>query len=182
VEAAVCTESSPLGNDFLSGVAVQWEASTSAVEALGVRRVVIRTGLVLDPFDGILQRLVLPFKLFCGGPLGSGHQVVSWIHIRDLVQAIRLLLENQDASGVYNLCSPGPVTNAEFGKEIARALRRPYWLPAPAFALRLVLGEMSTLILDGQRVQPARLLAEGYLFAYGGLRAALANLFHGSAE
>jgi uncharacterized protein (TIGR01777 family) len=182
VEAAVCTENSPLGSDFLARTAVKWEESSLAVEALGVRRIVIRTGLVLDPHDGILRRFMLPFQLFCGGPMGSGHQVVSWIHIRDLVQAMRFLLENPDAHGVYNLCAPGPVTNAEFGKEIARALRRPYWLPAPAFALRMALGEMSTLVLDGQRALPNRLLAEGYAFTYSGLRIALDNLFHGSSK
>jgi uncharacterized protein (TIGR01777 family) len=179
-ENIVFNEDSTAGKDFLAGVAKQWEASTQAVEAFGVRRIVIRTGVVLDARAGILGRFVLPFKLFCGGPMGSGRQMISWIHIQDQAQAMRFLLE-KDVCGVFNLCAPQAVSNAEFGKEIAHALDRPYWLPAPGFALRLALGELSTLVLDGQQVVPARLRQAGYSFVYPQLAAALADLLHRNA-
>jgi uncharacterized protein (TIGR01777 family) len=180
-EEGVCDEGTPPGKDFLSGVAVRWEESTREVEEWGVRRVVARTGLVLHPREGILPRFALPFRLYCGGPMGSGRQGVSWIHIHDMARAVCFLLEEPRAQGVYNLCAPDAASNAEFGRALARALRRPYWLPAPAFALRLALGEMSTLILDGQRARPARLLAARFSFAFDDLDAALADLFHGGA-
>jgi uncharacterized protein len=174
-------EDAPPGSDFLARVAQQWEDSSRAVEMEAVRRIVLRTGVVLDPQEGILARFRLPFQIFAGGPMGSGKQVISWIHIHDQVQAMRFLLEQPTTSGVYNLCAPGAVTNAEFGKEIARALHRPYWLPVPGFALRILLGEMSTLVVDGQRVEPLRLLREGYQFTYPVLRPALEKLLQGIA-
>jgi uncharacterized protein len=177
-ENTTFTESSPPGSDFLARVAVQWEDSSKAVEEMDTNRIVIRTGLVLDRKEGLLSRFLLPYKLFVGGPMGSGRQVISWIHIRDLVQSMRFLLEKKEAHGVYNVCAPEPVSNAEFGREIARALRRPYWFPIPGFALRIVLGEMSTLVLNGQRVEPARLKEEGYHFVYSKLSDALDDLLH----
>jgi uncharacterized protein (TIGR01777 family) len=172
-------ENSPAGMDFLANVAEKWEESTRAVEAMGVRRVVARTGVVLASRGGVLERMMLPFRLFAGGPLGSGREWISWIHMADQVRGVRFLLEEQRAAGIFNLTSPNPLTNADFGKTLARVMRRPYWFPVPAFALRLVLGEMSTLVLDGQRVVPQRLVQMGFQFLYPDLSPALRNLLDG---
>ena len=169
-------EVSPAGSDFLSKICVEWEASTRPVEELGVRRVVIRTGVVLDRHEGALARILLPFYLFAGGPLGSGRQWLPWIHIKDEVDAIRFLMADETASGVFNLTAPQPLINADFGKKIARVLKRPYWLPAPAFVLRFLLGEMSLLVLEGQRPLPRRLQAAGYQFHYEEAEKALRDL------
>jgi uncharacterized protein len=164
------------GSDFLAKVCVGWENSTRAVEAMGIRRVVIRTGLVLSASGGVLERILLPTKLFAGGPLGSGKQWVSWIHLQDELGAIRFILENENIKGVVNLCSPGAVQMNEFGRVLAKVIHRPYWLPVPAFALKLLLGEMSMLVLEGQRVAPASLQAHGFRFKYETLEPALMNL------
>jgi uncharacterized protein (TIGR01777 family) len=169
-------ESDPAGGDFLAKVCIDWENSTRPVEVTGIRRVIIRTGLVLSLAGGVLPKMLLPFRLFVGGPVGSGKQWYSWIHIQDEVEAIRFLLENESAHGAYNLTSPQPLTNADFGRVIARSLRRPYWMPAPAFALKLALGEMSTLVLDGQKVIPDRLRAAGYQFHFQNADDALKDL------
>lgn len=174
-EQATMTENSPAGRDYLAGVAVQWEDASATVEALGIKRAVIRTGIVLDPGEGALARMLLPFRLFAGGPLGSGRQWMSWIHLVDEVNAIRFILENK-LVGNINLTAPNPVSNADFGKAIARALHRPYWMPVPGFALKLLLGEMSTLVLDGQKVLPDRLIEAGYTFKFPKLDGALSDL------
>lgn len=170
------TEQAGGGGDFLASVTVDWEASTQPVEELGVRRVITRTGIVLTPEGGALARFLWPWRMYAGGPMGSGKQWYSWIHIHDQVEAIRFLLENPASSGVYNLTAPEPVTNAAFGKTLAEVLRRPFWLPVPAFGLKLLLGEMSTMVLDGQRALPERLLAEGFVFRFTDLKAALEDL------
>ncbi|HEY9076630.1 MAG TPA: TIGR01777 family oxidoreductase [Anaerolineaceae bacterium] len=172
----ILTESASPGKDFLSEVAIQWESVTKEVEDLGVRRVVLRTGVVLDPKKGILPRFLLPFRLFAGGPMGSGRQWISWIHLIDQVDAMRFLIHNPSVQGAVNLVAPQPVTNAWFGRILAKVIRRPYWLPVPAFAFRLLFGEMSTLILDGQRVVPTRLLEAGYQFHFSDLEGALQEL------
>lgn len=170
-------ETAPPGSDFLGRLAVEWEASTAPVEALDVRRVIIRTGVVLSRQGGALPRLILPFRFFAGGPLGSGRQWVPWIHITDQVRAIRFLMENNNAvSGAYNLVSPNPVTNAQLSRALGRALRRPSWIPVPSPALRLLLGEMADVLLTGQRAVPQRLLEAGYAFRFPDLEAALADL------
>lgn len=169
-------ESAPCGGDFLAGLALKWENASKPVEALGLRRVILRTGVVLSRAGGVLTQLTLPFKLFAGGPLGTGRQWISWIHIKDEVRAIRFLLESAKASGAYNLTAPEAVTNAEMGKMLAKYLRRPDWLPLPAFALRIALGEMSTLVVDGQKVVPTRLIEAGFTFQYPTLELAMSNL------
>lgn len=176
------TEDTPPGTDFLSRLAVEWEDATRPVEALGVRRVIVRTGVVLAPGAEVLAKLQLPFRLWVGGPLGSGNQAIPWIHIADTVGAICFLVENETARGAYNLASLHPLTNAEFGKVLAQVLRRPYWLPVPAFALRLALGEMSQLVLEGQRALPGRLQAAGYRFIFTTAREALQDLLNPSSE
>lgn len=172
----ILDEESPPGNDFQSKVCMAWEGATQPVEALGIRRVVIRTGLVLAPKGGFLTPLLLQYRLFAGGPLGSGKQWWPWIHLVDQIAAMEYLLFRADAWGAYNLCAPNPVCMADFGRELARALHRPYWLPAPAFGLKLLLGEMSTLILNGQRAVPLKLLQSGYSFQFEQLGRALHNV------
>ncbi len=172
----VLDESSPAGKDFLARLCVDWEESTREAEFMGVRRIVLRTGVVLAKGAEVLKRLILPFRLFVGGPLGDGRQWLPWIHIADVIGAVNFLVEDPNLSGVYNLSAPEPVQNAAFGKTLARVLRRPYWLPVPAFALKLVLGEMSKLVLEGQRAIPKRLIEAGYTFQFAGHEAALRDL------
>jgi hypothetical protein len=172
----VVTESHPPGSDFLASVCVEWEAATAEAEPLGVRRVVLRTGIVLSGQGGALPRMALPFRLMAGGPLGSGRQWVPWIHIADEVGAIRFLLEREDARGPFNLTAPRPLTSRGFSRALGRALRRPSLAPAPGLALRLVLGEMADMLLHGQRAVPHRLLELGYVFRYPEAEAALRNL------
>ena len=167
-------EDAPPGDDFLASLALDWEASTKIVDALGVRRVIIRSALVLGP-KGILPFMALPVRMFVGGPIGSGQQGVSWIHIADQIRAIRFLLENENARGAYNLAAPNPLSNADFIHFMAKALHRPYWLPASAFAFR-VLGEMSTLFLDGKFVIPQRLVNQGFTFHFESAFDALKDL------
>jgi len=173
------TEESAPGHGFLAEVCRAWEASSQAVEESGVRWVVIRTGVVLSREEGALQRMMLPFRLFAGGPLGHGRQGLPWIHPADEVAGIRFLLENEKAQGVFNLSAPEPLSNTDFGRILAKVMRRPYWLPVPAFALRLLLGEMSTLVLEGQYVLPKRLQGLGFRFRFETAEAALGDILIG---
>jgi len=171
-------ETTPPGNDRLANLCKEWESSSAKLESHNVRRLIIRTGLVLSHRGGVLPRLVLPYRFFIGGSLGGGRQIYSWIHLDDLVQGMLFLLENPEARGLYNLTSPQPVTQHEFGCMIGRVLRRPHWISVPAIIIKLILGEMSTLVLDGQRVLPARLLRETtFQFAFPSIESALANIY-----
>jgi len=172
----VVTEATPPAEDFLARLVVEWERSTAGVAELGVRHVVIRTGLVLSAEGGSLPRLVMPFRLFAGGPMGSGRQWYAWIHIADEAAAIRFLIEHESAQGPFNLTSPQPVTNREFAAVLGRVMRRPAFFPAPALALRAALGEMADLVLTGQRVVPECLQALGFAFRFPTLEAALRDL------
>jgi len=173
----IIVEKDSAGSDFLSQVAVEWEASTAEVESLGVRRVVIRTGLPLHKTGGVFPFLVLPFKLLFGGRIGSGKQFLAWIHLADQVSAIRFLIESESAHGAFNLTAPIPLTNADFGRVLARVLRRPFWFPIPAFALKLALGEMAELLLlSGQRVVPERLSQAGFKFQFTDAASALKDV------
>ncbi|MCJ7568853.1 MAG: TIGR01777 family oxidoreductase [Anaerolineales bacterium] len=169
-------EKTPGGFDFLADVCEQWETSTKDIEALGVRRAVIRTGLVFSSKGGVFPLLGLPFKFFIGGTLGNGKQYLSWIHINDVVTAIRFLIESGKSHGVYNLSAPHPITNRIFGKTLGSVMRRPSYFPVPALAMKLALGEASTLALDGQRVLPKRLEDAGFSFEFPNLEGALADL------
>jgi len=173
------TEESAPGHGFLAEVCKAWESSSQPVEKLGVRRIVIRTGVVLSLEEGALQRMMLPFRLFAGGPLGNGRQGLPWIHLADEVGCIQFLLENEEAQGVFNLSAPEPISNADFGRVLAKVMRRPYWLPVPAFALQLMLGEMSTLVLEGQFMLPKRLHGLGFRFRFETAEAALRDLLNG---
>jgi uncharacterized protein (TIGR01777 family) len=164
------------GGDFLAEAAIAWEASTAEVETLGVRRVVLRTGVVLDREGGALAKMLPPFRLGLGGPLGGGRQWLPWIHMADEVGAILFLLATAAATGPFNLCAPRPVQNRDFARAIGRQLHRPSILPAPAPVLRLVLGELAEALLTGQRAHPRRLLAAGYPFRHPDLPEALADL------
>jgi uncharacterized protein (TIGR01777 family) len=172
----VVTEHHPAGDDFLARICLEWEAATAEAEALGVRRALLRTGVVLSPRGGALPKMALPFRLGAGGPLGSGRQWFPWIHVADEVGAIRFLLEREDASGPFNLAAPDPLRNRDFTRELGRALRRPSLFPAPSFALRTVLGEMANMLLNGQRAVPQRLVEAGYVFRYPEAGPALRNL------
>ena len=169
------TEDSRPGNDFLSSLAVEWETAASAAGDFA-RVVLIRTGIVLDAREGALPRMLLPFRLFVGGPLGSGEQYMSWIHRDDWISLAVFALE-RDVSGPLNATSPEPVTNAEFSRALARVLHRPSLLPAPAFALRLLLGETAdALLLASQRVLPARAEQLGFEFGFRDLELALRSV------
>ncbi len=173
------SEAEAPGNDFLGKLCRAWEASTEPVEKMGVRSVIVRSAIVLSTHAGILPIMLFPVKLFAGGPLGRGRQGLPWIHLDDEVAAIRFLLENESASGPFNLTSPTPISSADFLRAAAKTLHRPYWLPVPAFILRLVLGEMSTLVLDGVYLQPGRLQGFGFNFRFGTVEAALRDLLRG---
>ncbi len=170
------TEETPPGHDFLAQLAADWESSTASQESLGVRRAVIRTGVVLSTEGGALPRMLLPFRFFAGGRLGSGRQWFPWIHIADEVGAIRFLIENEAANGPFNLTAPVPLNNAEFSRLLGQQLRRPALMPIPAFALRLLFGEMATVILDGQRAIPRRLIQLGFTFRFSEAGPALRDL------
>jgi uncharacterized protein (TIGR01777 family) len=170
------TEEDNSGDDFTANICKEWEASSQPVELMGVRRVVMRNGVVLSTKGGGLPLLLLPYKLWVGGPLGNGQQVYSWIHMADEINAIRFLIRNEQAKGIFNLSSPNPVTNDEFGREISKVMERPYYFPIPGFAMRLALGEVASMVLLGQRVLPQRLLQEGFVFRYPMLGDALKDL------
>lgn len=170
------TEQTSPGGDFLSRTAVEWEASTAPVDEMGVRRPIIRSGVVFGNQAMAFRRMVLPFKLFVGGPIGGGRQWLPWVHVADEVGAIRFLMAHPEATGPFNLTSPETVTNAGFGRTLGRVLRRPSFLPLPGFAMRLAFGEMSTVLLDGQRAVPRRLLDLGFNFRFPKLEDALRDL------
>lgn len=171
------TEDFPAGNDYLADVCKQWEASTSEAEKWGVRRPVIRTGVVLSADGGALPRMALPFKMKAGGVLGSGKQQLPWIHLDDEILAIRFLLNNENANGVFNLSAPNPVTNKEMSKELSKVLGNIVPAPVPSFAFKMMFGEVSTIVLDGQRAVPSRLLELGYNFKYTTIAQALNAIY-----
>jgi uncharacterized protein (TIGR01777 family) len=178
---AQVTESFAPGGDFLSKVCFDWEASTAPASKQGVRRAVIRTGVVLSNAGGAFPKQVMPFKFFVGGPVGSGKQWYPWIHIDDEVRAIQFLIANKKVEGLFNLSAPNPVTNQEFSKLIGKVLGRPSFIPAPAFAVRVIFGEMAMILLEGQRAIPQRLLELGFQFKYETALAALKNLLGSAA-
>jgi len=172
-------EDGPFGQDFLASFAAhEWEPSTASVEAMGVRRVVIRNSVVLSKTQGALRPMLLQFRLFAGGPIGSGKQWLSWIHLKVEAKAIRFLIENQSASGPFNLVAPQAVTNAEFARTLGRVMGRPSWLPIPGVVMKAAFGEVADLLLTGQRGVPQRLTGLGFQFRFpeleGALRDALA--------
>ncbi len=172
----VLTEESDPGDDFLARVTSEWESAAELAEALGIRVVRLRTGLVLGKEGGALAKMLPPFRFGLGGRLGSGKQWMSWIHIDDLIRLILFSIENPAIHGPVNGTGPQPVTNAQFTKELAAVLHRPAVLPAPRFALKLALGEMANAVLGSQRVVPTVAQSAGFEFQYPQLRAALERL------
>jgi uncharacterized protein len=172
----VLTEASAPGTGFLSEVCVQWEREAQAAEALGVRVVMVRTGLVLDPKGGALQRMLPPFRLGLGGRIGTGRQWMSWIHVQDLVSLIAFCLDH-DLRGPVNAVAPEPVTNSDFTRSLAKALHRPAIFPVPSAVLQVLFGEMSEVLLASQRVLPRQAEAAGYPFQYSQLDNAFGALF-----
>ena len=173
----VLDESSAPGSGFLADVARAWEAGTAPLQATGTRVVNLRIGIVLDPHGAALARMLPPFRLGLGGPLGNGRQWMSWITRYDLVRAITFGLAESRLRGPVDAVGPTPVTNRDFTRALGRALRRPAFLPVPAFALRLLFGAMANeVLLSGQRVLPKALLAAGFTFEHAAIDAALAAL------
>jgi len=174
----IADESTPPADDYLARLTVDWEEATQSVEALGVRRVVCRTAIVLAKDAILLWLMALPARLFFGGKLGQGDQALPWIHIKDQVGAMKFLIENNDAHGAYNLIAPQATGNMEFLRVLASTLHRPFWFHVPALLLRVVLGEMSVLITEGRFVYPKRLLDAGYKFKFPNLEDALRDIFN----
>jgi uncharacterized protein len=169
------TESAVPGDDFLAGVTIDWEREASAAGP-SVRVAVTRTGVVLASRGGALAKMLPPFRLGIGGPIGGGRQYVPWIHFADVVGGLMHCIDDQRASGAFNLTAPNPVTNAELSRTLGRVLHRPAVLPVPAAVLRLMYGEMASIVLTGQRAVPARLRELGYSFRYSELEPALRDV------
>lgn len=169
----VLDESAARGQGFLADLCLAWEAEALRASEFGVRVVMLRTGMVLEQDGGALPKILLPFRLFTGGPIMPGTQWVSWIHRRDHIGLIRWLLATPSVSGPVNVVAPEAVTMNQFCEVLERVLHRPSWLPVPGFALYLALGELGTLMTTGQRVSPAKALSRGYVFHYPTLEPAL---------
>ncbi|MEM7347131.1 MAG: TIGR01777 family oxidoreductase, partial [Chloroflexota bacterium] len=170
------TEQNPPGSGFLPEVCKEWEAAAEPVEAMGVRRVTIRTGVVLDPKGGAFPKIVMPFNFLAGGPIGSGRQWFSWIHYLDEVRAIEFLIKNEEAEGPFNLTAPHPLRNRDFAKIVGKVLSRPAFAPAPGLVFKVMFGEMSEVLLGSQRVLPQRLQSLGFTFKYSEAEEAVRDL------
>ncbi|GBC91729.1 Epimerase family protein [bacterium HR15] len=166
-------ENSPPGKGFLAELGVEWESAARPAESQGVRLCWMRFGIVLGAGGGALEKMLPPFRLGVGGPIGSGRQWLSWIHIEDVVGAAHFLMEQPHLAGVFNFTAPNPVTMDEFARTLGKILHRPAGLRVPAFALKILLGEMAESLLQGSRVLPRRLLKAGYAFRYPELESAL---------
>lgn len=173
----VFTEQDDAGNDFLAATVTSWEAAANSSKDVGVRVVLARFGVILDKDAGALPRMVLPYRFFSGGKIGTGSQWLSWIHLKDVVRGIVFVIENDQIDGPVNFTAPSPLNMDEFGRTLSRVMKRPHWLPVPSFALKIALGEMSKLVLEGQRVNPEKLLTAGFTFKYPDLESALNEIF-----
>ena len=174
-QTATFDETSSVGKDFLAQVCQEWEAEARKVQDAGVRLVILRFGIVLGN-GGALGKMITPFKLFAGGPLGNGQQWFSWIHLDDLVNLILQALSRPEMQGVYNATAPHPVRMAEFSKTMGLVMNRPSWLPVPAFALEALLGDGAMVVLEGQQVLPQRTLDSGFEYQYPNLQPALEQI------
>ena len=178
-ETATFDETSPSGNDFLAEVCQAWEAEAQKVKEAGVRLVILRLGIVLGD-GGALAKMIPPFQLFAGGPIGTGRQWFSWIHRDDLVNLILEALTRSDLEGVLNATAPNPVRMSELCQTLGETLNRPSWLPVPGFALEALLGEGSKLVLEGQQVLPKRTTSYGFKYQYPAVKEALAEILTSS--
>ncbi|WP_203363853.1 TIGR01777 family oxidoreductase [Bacillus sp. REN10] len=169
--------SSAAGNGFLAHTVKLWEEVAQQAETLGIRTVLTRFGVILGKEDGALPRMALPYQLFVGGTVGSGKQWMSWIHLTDVARAIVFAIENKEIHGPVNVTAPSPETMERLGKALAKTLHRPHWLFVPSIALKVILGEMSTLVLDGQRVLPEKLLSHQFTFQFPDIHSALQDIY-----
>ncbi|MEH2148353.1 thylakoid membrane protein ThyD [Nostoc sp.] len=174
-ETATFDETSLSGNDFLAQVCQAWEAEARKVKDAGVRLVILRFGIVLGT-GGALGKMIPPFKLFAGGPIGSGRQWFSWIHVDDLVNLILQALTKPEIEGVYNATAPNPVRMADLSQTLGQVMNRPSWLPVPAFAIEALLGDGAIVVLEGQQVIPKRTLETGFEYKYPKLQPALTQI------
>ena len=172
----ILTEASPNGVDFLAKIGRDWEAEALRAEKKGIRVVISRFGIVLGENGGILGKMMPAFRYYLGGPLGNGRQWFPWIHMADLTTAIGYLVEDRDLRGPFNLCSPNPVRNRDFVRALAKVLKRPAFMPAPAFMIRLFMGELGSAILCSQRATPQELIQSGFRFQYPDIEEALRNI------
>lgn len=172
----ILDETQSAGHDFLANLASQWETEAFRAEEKGHRVIVARFGVVLAKSGGAFEKMIAPFRFFVGGPLGNGKQWFSWIHIEDLIRAASFCIENKHIHGPINFVSPGAVTNGELSRTIGRFLRKPYWFPAPAFGMKLILGEFASVLLASQRAIPKALLENGFSFHYPTMESALKSL------
>jgi uncharacterized protein (TIGR01777 family) len=175
--AEYLTEETAPANDFLANVCKQWEAEALRAKKFGVRVVLVRIGGVLESDGGALPQMMIPFKFFLGGPLGSGKQWFSWIHRDDVVGIIKYALDNENISGPVNATAPNPVTNTEFSAALGKALKRPSWLAVPVFIVKSTFGELGNVLLTGQRVFPEKALKAGYQFKYTAVKDALKAIY-----
>jgi uncharacterized protein (TIGR01777 family) len=171
------TEESPAGSTFLAQLCEDWESEARKADRPDMRIAIVRSGVVLERSGGALPRLVTPFKLFVGGPLGSGRQYMSWIHRLDWVEMVRWIVQTPEAAGPINVTAPHPVTSRQFARALGSALRRPSFVPAPSFAMKMAVGEFANCVLTGHRVIPARAQALGYHFRYPEIDIAFRGIF-----
>ncbi|MBX2989920.1 MAG: TIGR01777 family oxidoreductase [Bacteroidetes bacterium] len=177
VESDDVTESHARGNGFLADVCEAWERVALSAQQYGTRVVLLRTAVVIGGGSVALEKLSLPFKLYVGGPIGSGRQWFPWIHVNDVMRAIQFAIESESISGPLNLAAPEPSTMKQFCRALGKAMQRPSWAPVPGFILKIALGEMSSMILTGQKVVPSKLLQHGYSFIFPKLDGALGDIF-----
>ena len=175
----VLTEDKPAGSDFLAGVSIDWEKEALQADAKGARTAVMRFGVILGPGGGAMAKLVPAFKMFVGGPLGDGNQWFPWLHLDDLMAAILYVLEHSEISGPLNFCAPNPVRNRELAKAMGAVLNRPSFMPAPAFMIRLAMGEFGDVFLGSQRAVPDKLINYGFSFQYPEIRDAIRAVVEG---
>lgn len=175
---ATYTEASgDTGNDFLAKTVIDWEKLAAHASTYGVRTAFARFGIILGEKDGALPLMALPYKLFVGGTVGSGKQWLSWVHVKDVARAIQFAIDTPGLAGPFNVTAPHPKTMKDFGRQIAKTLHKPHWIPVPGFALKAVLGDKSRLVLEGQRVLPKVLERHGFQFRYPDLQSALADIY-----
>lgn len=173
----VLTEDASSGSDFLAKVGIDWEKEAFLAEKKGVRVAAMRFGVVLDKNGGALAKMIPAFKYFAGGPLGSGLQWFPWIHMADLISAINFILETNEIKGPVNFCAPNPIKNRDFSKALGNVLNRPSFMKVPSFMIRLVVGEMGTLLTNSQKVIPHKLLRHGFKFQHPDIDSALEDIF-----
>lgn len=180
-ESAIYTENSTaIADDFLGRTVDHWEQKAASVTAKGVRSVCMRFGVILGKGGGALPPMILPYKLFAGGKVGSGRQWLSWVHVEDVARAIAFAIEQENLQGPVNTTAPFPMQMDDFGKTIGSVMHRPHWFPVPSFIMKIALGKKSALVLEGQHVLPEKLLANGFVFKFPHLEQALQDILRGN--